>query len=352
MYELQMTNYIRPFFSLLLTDPTTPHVYSSNVILGNEYLCIPSPCYHEILRRIAPFQSVRKCMSCIWTVPLAHGWSPGCTYGYLWELMGTYGNLWELCAEQLRAWERMGTYGNFVRSNSVRAWELMGTYGNVWDLMGTYGNLWELCAEQIRACVGTYGNLWELKGTYGNLWELMGTSCGATPCVRGNLWELMGTYGNLWELMGTYGNLWELRAEQLRACVGTYGNLWELMGTYGNLWELMGTYGNLWELNAWELNAWELNAWELMGTYGNWHIQNDSIFLNDKKELIIGGEVIPNSNICTKIIEALTSCSNPGPSIQPTRTEPKSTKLKTHVPRNETSESLKPKKSQNRSGKN
>ena len=72
-------------------------------------------------------------------------------------------------------------------------------------------------------------------------------------------------------------------------------------------------------------------------------IQNDSIFLNDKRELIVGGEVIPNSNICTKIIEALTSCPNPGASIQPTRTE---TKLKTHVPRNETreSESMNPKK--------
>ena len=68
-------------------------------------------------------------------------------------------------------------------------------------------------------------------------------------------------------------------------------------------------------------------------------IKNDSIFLNDKRQLIVGGEVIPNSNICTKIIEALTSCSNPGPSIQPTRNETKSTKLKTHVPRNETRES-------------
>ena len=81
-------------------------------------------------------------------------------------------------------------------------------------------------------------------------------------------------------------------------------------------------------------------------------LQNDSIFLNDKKELIIGGEVIPNSNICTKIIEALTSCSNPGSSIQPTRTEKKSTKLKTHVLRDEIreSESLKPKIFQNRPG--
>ena len=81
-------------------------------------------------------------------------------------------------------------------------------------------------------------------------------------------------------------------------------------------------------------------------------IQSDSIFLNDKRELIVGGEVIPNSNICTKIIEELTSCPNPGASIQPTRTETKSTKLKTHVPRNETGESksLKPKKSQNRPG--
>ena len=81
-------------------------------------------------------------------------------------------------------------------------------------------------------------------------------------------------------------------------------------------------------------------------------LQNDSIFLNDKRELIVGGEVIPNSNICTKIIEAVTSYPNPGSIIQPTRTETKSTKLKTYVPRNETreSESLKPKKSQNRSG--
>ena len=75
-------------------------------------------------------------------------------------------------------------------------------------------------------------------------------------------------------------------------------------------------------------------------------IQNDSIFLNDKRELIVDGEVIPNSNICTKIIEALTSCPKPGASIQPTRTETKSTKLKTHVPRNKTRES----ESQNRPG--
>ena len=68
-------------------------------------------------------------------------------------------------------------------------------------------------------------------------------------------------------------------------------------------------------------------------------LKNDSIFFNDKRELIVGGEVIPNSNICTKIIEALTSCSNPGPSIQPTRNETKSTKLKSHVPRHETNES-------------
>ena len=81
--------------------------------------------------------------------------------------------------------------------------------------------------------------------------------------------------------------------------------------------------------------------------------QNESIFLNDKKELIVDGELIPNSNICTKIIEALTSCPNPGASIQPTRTETKSTKSKTrHIPRNKTkeSESLNPKKSQNRPG--
>ena len=186
MYELKMPNYIRPFFSLLFTDPTTPHVYRSTVILGNEYLCIPSPCDREILLRIAPFQSGREYVSCIWTVPLVLEWSPGC-YVNLWNLMGTYGNSWELCA-----------------------WELMGTYGNLWELMGTYGNLWEL--------MGTYGNL-----VRGNL-------------MRGNLWELMGTYGNLWELMGTYGNLWELNAWEP---MGTYGNL-----VRGNLWELMGTYGN------------------------------------------------------------------------------------------------------------
>ena len=70
-------------------------------------------------------------------------------------------------------------------------------------------------------------------------------------------------------------------------------------------------------------------------------IQNDSIFFNDKKELIVGGEVIPNSNICTKMIEELTSYPNPGTSIQPTRNETKSTKcmLKTRVPRNETRKS-------------
>ena len=81
-------------------------------------------------------------------------------------------------------------------------------------------------------------------------------------------------------------------------------------------------------------------------------LQNDSIFLNNKKELIIGGEVLPTSNICTKIIEALTSFSNPGSSIQPTRTETKSTKLKSHVLRNEIREieSLKPKIFQNKPG--
>ena len=78
-------------------------------------------------------------------------------------------------------------------------------------------------------------------------------------------------------------------------------------------------------------------------------IENDSIFLNDKRELIVDGEVIPNSNICTKIIEAVTSCPNPGASTQPTRTE---TKLKTYVPQNETreSESTKQKYSKNSSG--
>ena len=73
---------------------------------------------------------------------------------------------------------------------------------------------------------------------------------------------------------------------------------------------------------------------------------NDFIFLNDKYQIIVRGEIIPNSNICTKIIEALTSCPNPGACIQPTRPE---TKLKPHVPRNGTreSESMKPEKSQN-----
>ena len=87
-------------------------------------------------------------------------------------------------------------------------------------------------------------------------------------------------------------------------------------------------------------------------------MENDSIFLNDKHQLIVHGEIKPNSNICTKIIKVLTSCPNPGASIQPTRNETKSTKctLKPHVPRNETreSESRKPKKSmpksQNRPG--
>ena len=54
-------------------------------------------------------------------------------------------------------------------------------------------------------------------------------------------------------------------------------------------------------------------------------IQNDSIFFNDKREIIVHGEIIPNSNICTKIIEELTSCHSPRASIQPRRTE---TKLK------------------------
>ena len=81
-------------------------------------------------------------------------------------------------------------------------------------------------------------------------------------------------------------------------------------------------------------------------------IRNDSIFLNDQHKLIISGEVIPNSNICTKIIEELMSCPNPGASIQPTQNDTKSTKLKTRVPRNETreGESLKHKKLQNRPG--
>ena len=78
-------------------------------------------------------------------------------------------------------------------------------------------------------------------------------------------------------------------------------------------------------------------------------MDNDSIFLNDKYQIIVHGDIIPNSNICTKIIEELTTCPNPGSSIQPSRTV---TKLKTYVPRNETreSESMKSKYSQNRSG--
>ena len=79
---------------------------------------------------------------------------------------------------------------------------------------------------------------------------------------------------------------------------------------------------------------------------------NDFIFLNDKYQIIVHGDIIPNSNICTKIIEELTTCPNPGASIQPTRTETKSTKLKPHVPRNgpRESDSVNPKKSQNRPG--
>ena len=57
-------------------------------------------------------------------------------------------------------------------------------------------------------------------------------------------------------------------------------------------------------------------------------MENDSIFLNDKYQLNVHGEIIPNSNICTKIIEVLTSCPNPGASIQPTRNETKSTSVR------------------------
>ena len=113
MYELKMPNYIRPFFSLLFTDSTTSHVYSSTVILGNEYLCIPFPCYHEILLRIAPFQSGRECVSSIWTVPLVLGWIPGCYVLYLEDFM-------------------------IVLRFLDKLMELMGTYGNLWELMGTY----------------------------------------------------------------------------------------------------------------------------------------------------------------------------------------------------------------------
>ena len=70
---------------------------------------------------------------------------------------------------------------------------------------------------------------------------------------------------------------------------------------------------------------------------------NDSIFLNDKYQIIVHGDIIPNSNICTKIIEVLTSSNNPGSSIQPTRTE---TKLKP------TSRKMKREKANLRSRKN
>ena len=38
---------------------------------------------------------------------------------------------------------------------------------------------------------------------------------------------------------------------------------------------------------------------------------NDRIWINDKKEVILDGRVIPKSNICTIIIEELMKCLSP-----------------------------------------
>ena len=38
---------------------------------------------------------------------------------------------------------------------------------------------------------------------------------------------------------------------------------------------------------------------------------NDRIWINDKKEVILDGRVIPKSNICTLIIEELIKCQSP-----------------------------------------
>ena len=77
----------------------------------------------------------------------------------------------------------------------------------------------------------------------------------------------------------------------------------------------------------------------------------DSFFVNRCHELIYNGEKLKGSNIHTLVKEILMCC--PRENIQPTRTETKSTKLKTrHVPRVGTKESksTKSKKSQNRTG--
>ena len=50
-------------------------------------------------------------------------------------------------------------------------------------------------------------------------------------------------------------------------------------------------------------------------------ISNDRVWLSDKQELIIDGDVIPKSNICTEIIEIVTSCPSSGESIQPKRND-------------------------------
>ena len=39
--------------------------------------------------------------------------------------------------------------------------------------------------------------------------------------------------------------------------------------------------------------------------------KNDRIWINDKKEVILDGRVIPKSNICTLIIEELMKCQSP-----------------------------------------
>ena len=44
---------------------------------------------------------------------------------------------------------------------------------------------------------------------------------------------------------------------------------------------------------------------------------NERIWMNDKKEVILDGRVIPKSNICTLIIEKLMKCQSPVNSKQP-----------------------------------
>ena len=44
---------------------------------------------------------------------------------------------------------------------------------------------------------------------------------------------------------------------------------------------------------------------------------NERIWINDKKEVILDGRVIPKSNICTLIIEELMKCQSPVNSKQP-----------------------------------